>query len=62
MDLKGERNRIGFSQWLLAKLSGVHQSRISLAENGLCALRQDEVEKLSRALNIDLRKIEGSRQ
>lgn len=43
----------GISQWKLAKISGVLQSRISLFENILIQLRADEKEKIAKALGVE---------
>lgn len=40
------------SQFQLRLLSGVHQSKISLIENGLMEPRIDEARKLSKALGV----------
>lgn len=40
------------SQFQLRLSSGVHQSKISLIENGLIQPRPDEAKKLARALNV----------
>jgi transcriptional regulator with XRE-family HTH domain len=40
------------SQFQLRLLSGVHQSKISLIENGLVQPRPEEMKKLARALNV----------
>ena len=38
------------SQFQLRVLTGIHQSKISMIENGLIPPRNDEAEKLARAL------------
>jgi hypothetical protein len=40
--------RIG--QWELAALAKVHQSRLSLAENGFISLKSDEKKRIAEAL------------
>ncbi len=40
------------SQFQLRLLTGIHQSKISMIENGLVQARGDEQEKLSRALGV----------
>lgn len=45
------------SQWKLAQESKVHQSRISLIENGLVEATEDEKKKLAKALNVPVSEI-----
>jgi transcriptional regulator with XRE-family HTH domain len=45
------------TQFQLRLLSGIHQSRISLIENGLIEPRQDEKQRLSKALQVEPEKI-----
>jgi transcriptional regulator with XRE-family HTH domain len=45
------------NQYQLALLSGVYQSRISLAENGLIELRKDEQKAIAKALKVSVREI-----
>ncbi len=45
------------SQHKLAFMTGVHQSRISLIENGLIIPREDEKKKLSKALRVSIEEI-----
>jgi len=52
MDLRQARFERRMSQWQLAKESGVHQSRISLAERHGWVLRQDEKVSLAKALGL----------
>ncbi len=40
------------SQFQLRVLTGVHQSKISMIENGLVQPREDEKERLARALGM----------
>ena len=40
------------SQFQLRVLTGIHQSKISMIENGLIPPRNDEAEKLARALGV----------
>ena len=49
--LREERFKLRWSQYLLANLSGVCQTRISLIENELCEPSQEEKKKLAKALN-----------
>jgi predicted transcriptional regulator len=62
MNLRQARKKKEISQWKLAFISGVHQSRISLAENGLYVPNQAETEKLCEALKINSRAIQWSEQ
>ena len=48
------------SQHKLALLAGVHQSRISLIENGLIEPREDEKKRLAKALGVRVEEIWGS--
>jgi transcriptional regulator with XRE-family HTH domain len=57
MDLKETRFKRQMSQWELSKQSGVHQSRISLIENGHPA-KNEEKKKIAKILNIDPNDIE----
>lgn len=50
--LKEIRFLKGISQWRLAYLSRVHQSRISLSENDLIDLTVDEKKRLAEALCV----------
>ena len=58
MQLQQIRKEKGYSQWKLAKKSKVHQSRISLFENGLYVPNRDEIARLRQALNVDASLIE----
>jgi len=49
--LKESRFFKNVSQYKLALLAGVHQSRTSLIENGLVEPRDDEKKRLTRALS-----------
>ena len=57
MNLREARFKRNISQWELSKQSGVHQSRISLIENGHTA-REDEKVKIANKLKIDPHEIE----
>ena len=57
MDLLEARFRRRISQWELSRRSGVHQSRISLIENGHAA-REHEKTRLVKGLNMKLHEIE----
>jgi len=48
------------SQWVLAKETGVPQSKISLFENNLICLRVDELEKIAAALGVPVEQIAGA--
>jgi transcriptional regulator with XRE-family HTH domain len=52
MDLRELRFKKQISQWELSKISGVHQSRISLIEKGFPATRKEQ-NLLSKALGIN---------
>lgn len=47
-----KRLRMGLSQWKLAALTGIAQSRISLFENKLIKLKDEEMNKLREALGL----------
>ncbi len=47
----------GFSQYKLAILAGVHQSRISLIENGLTKPTDAEKKKIAKALGVNLQEL-----
>ncbi|MGO8988751.1 MAG: helix-turn-helix domain-containing protein [bacterium] len=57
--LKEIRKSHTMSQWYLARLSRVHQSRISLYENELTDLTQDEQDRIAKALGVDPKKVFG---
>ena len=40
-------------QWELAALAKVHQSRLSLAENGFISLKPEEEQRIAQALGED---------
>lgn len=50
-NLKDFRLSMGVNQYELAKMSGVHQSRISLIENDYVIGTASERERLAKALN-----------
>jgi transcriptional regulator with XRE-family HTH domain len=52
MDLREARFKNRISQWELSRLAMVHQSRISLIENGHPA-RDEEKNRIAKALKID---------
>ncbi len=45
------------SQFQLRLLTGIHQSKISMIENGLVQAREDEAQKLARALGVKVDEI-----
>ena len=49
--LREERFKLNMSQYVLANLSGVCQTRISLIENDLVEPSEAEKKKLAKALN-----------
>jgi transcriptional regulator with XRE-family HTH domain len=55
--LREIRFRKRISQWELSRISGVHQSRISLIENGHSP-KSDERERLVKQLKINISDIE----
>ena len=58
INLKKARSILGVSQWTLEMRSGVHQSRISLFENGLKSPKEIEKVKLTAALGLGPNDIE----
>lgn len=48
------------NQYKLASLAHVHQSRISLIENGYVKPRHDEKERLAKALGVRIEEIWGT--
>lgn len=52
MTLKEARFKRGLAQFDLRIRSGIHQSKISLIETGRLIPRKDEIEKLTKALNL----------
>lgn len=57
MDLREIRFKKRVSQWELARLTGVHQSRVSLIENGHIP-KEYEKEKISKQLKVNLSDID----
>ena len=57
MKLREVRFKKRISQWELNKQTGVHQSRISLIENGHPA-KKEEKQKIAEALGINVEDIE----
>ena len=55
--LKEERFKLRWSQYVLANLSGVCQTRISLIENELVEPTETEKKKLAKALNKKVEEI-----
>jgi transcriptional regulator with XRE-family HTH domain len=45
------------SQFQLRLATGIHQSKISMIENGLIDPREDEKEKLAKALGVAVKEI-----
>jgi len=45
------------SQFQLKLATGIHQSKISMIENGLIDPREDEKEKLAKALGVAVKEI-----
>ena len=60
MQLKLLRAVRGFSQYDLTLKTGIHQSRISLFENGYTDLKPEERSKLAKALGCKVGDIENS--
>ena len=52
MDLREARFKRRLSQWSLSKISGVHQSRISLLENGFISPGESERRTLAKSLSV----------
>ena len=50
--LKEIRKSRTMSQWFLARISHVHQSRISLYENSLIDLTKDEQDCIAKVLSV----------
>jgi len=50
--LKEHRARKRITQFELRLKTGIHQSKISLAENGYIELSSEEKEKIARALSV----------
>ena len=56
-ELRAIRFKRNLSQWTLAKESGVQQSRISLYENKLIDLNENEKKAIADVLRIPIKKI-----
>lgn len=52
MDLKKFRHIKGYTQWDLRLKTGIHQTKISLIENGYIKPSDTEQKALAEALNI----------
>jgi transcriptional regulator with XRE-family HTH domain len=50
------------TQFQLRLSTGIHQSKISLIENGLVEPRQDEMKKLAQALHVRPKEIWGTNE
>jgi predicted transcriptional regulator len=57
MDLREARFKRGITQWSLSKITNVHQSRISLIENGDKA-SEKEKEVLAKGLGVKVEDID----
>ena len=57
--LKEIRARKRVTQFNLRLLTGIHQSKLSLAENGLIELRPDEKKKIAKALGVEVHEAWG---
>ncbi|MDY6986958.1 MAG: helix-turn-helix transcriptional regulator [Thermodesulfobacteriota bacterium] len=55
--MKELRARKRMTQFDLRLKTGIHQSKISLAENGYIQLTSEEKEKIARALNVSVNEI-----
>jgi len=53
MDMREARFRRGFTQWEMARILWIPQSRISLIERGLVDPRDDEKKKIAKLLGFD---------
>jgi len=51
-DTRLKRLKLRISQWELAKLTGISQSRISLFERDQIVLKDREIKKIPEVLNI----------
>lgn len=51
--MKLRRLQLGFSQYQVERLTGIHQARLSLFENGYREPNKGEKKKLAKALNIE---------
>jgi len=52
MELRDARYKRRLSQWNLAKIANVHQSRISLIENAFVRPKNSEKKQLSKGLGV----------
>jgi len=55
--LREIRQRKRMTQWDVRIKSGIHQSKLSLFENGYVELRTDEKSRLAKALGVPIREI-----
>lgn len=53
-----ERRKMGLSQWDLARITGIVQSRLSLIERGCVLPKQKEIEAISEALRMSINEVE----
>jgi DNA-binding XRE family transcriptional regulator len=56
-NLRVARAKRRMTQWQLRVLTGINQTKLSLAENGLVELRQEEKTKIARALGDPVHEI-----
>ena len=57
MDLRTARAMRQMTQWTLALKTGIHQSRLSLFENGYVTPKDDEKTKIAKALKVRLKNL-----
>lgn len=55
--IRKRRRELEFSQYQLEFLTGINQSKISLAERGLRNLDENEKRKLAKALQMEITEI-----
>ena len=58
-DLKVQRNSLRLSQSGLARLSGVSRYRICLHELGDLVLSTEELQRIERAVDLEVRRFQG---
>ena len=56
--LEMERRKRFMSQWDLARLTGIIQTRLSLIERGQVKAKRQEIEEISRVLGIPFDEVE----
>ena len=52
--LEIKRRKKGLSQWDLARMTGIVQSRLSLIERGMVTAKKPEIESIAKGLGLSI--------